>query len=99
MRIAIATAASLSAAACAPLPANGELSSAREAPDPCNLEGGETFISQQVTAELGAQILIATGATSLRWVPPGMTVTTEYVYGRVSVHYDRDMRVTEVTCG
>jgi hypothetical protein len=98
MRAVIVTAGLLLTACVTPPPAS-ERSSRVDAPNSCNEEGGETYLSQPVTAELGAQILTATEARSLRWVPPGTSGTMEHVKGRVSVFYDRDMRITRITCG
>ena len=99
MRATVVAAAGLFLAACTTPNAITKPVRSHEARDSCNADGGELLAGQPVTAELGAQIMASTDATSLRWIPPDTPVTTEYAYGRVSVRYDRDMRITEVTCG
>ena len=41
----------------------------------------------------------ATGATSLRWGPPGAIFTMDYRQDRVNVMYDDNSMITEVRCG
>ena len=67
--------------------------------DTCKPEAGGRFIGQRATAELGEAILKATGSVRLRWIPPRTAVTMDYQFGRVSVSYDDDMRITTVACG
>jgi hypothetical protein len=98
MRAAIA-AAMLPLAACATLPAEGEEPPVREPANTCNDVLGENYLGQRATAALGSEIAAATHATALRWIPPNSVVTMEYAFGRVSVAYDQDMRITRVTCG
>jgi hypothetical protein len=64
----------------------------------CNREAGEAFIGQKVTAETGTQLLAATGARQLRWVPPRTAVTMDFRPDRLTVSYDDDMVITQVSC-
>ena len=66
--------------------------------DSCRPDAGKRFVGQRATAELGAEMLRATGAQEIRWVPPDTAVTMEYKFGRLTVGYDRDMLVTSVSC-
>lgn len=66
--------------------------------DTCKQEAGQRFVGQRASAETGAAIMEATDATRLRWVPPGTAVTMEYAFGRVTVSYDDDYRITAVGC-
>jgi hypothetical protein len=72
--------------------------SAREPADTCRREPGQRFLGQRATAELGAAIMRATDSTRIRWVPPRSAVTMEYAFGRVTVSYDDDYRITAVSC-
>jgi len=85
----------LALAACATVPAEGE---ERPAGDTCRAEPGQSFVGQRATAESGAAIMAATGSTRIRWVPPRTAVTMEYAFGRVTVSYDDDYRITAVSC-
>jgi hypothetical protein len=90
-------AGALALAACATVPTDGE-PPAREPSDTCNAEPGPRFIGQRATAELGGAIMAATFSTRIRWVPPRTVVTMEYAFGRVTVSYDDDYRITMVSC-
>ena len=97
MRTALVLPGALALAACATVPADGE-PPGREPADTCQREPGLRFIGQRATAELGAEIMDATDSTRLRWVPPRTAVTMEYAFGRVTVSYDDDYRITAVSC-
>lgn len=99
MRAALAAAAVLPLAACVTVSTEREDPPIRQVVDTCKAEGGQRFIGQRPSAEVGAAILAATGATELRWLAPGTITTMEYKYGRVSVGYDAGYTITRVSCG
>lgn len=95
MRYSLAAAAGACAlAACATVPADGD----GAAQDTCRAQPGQAFIGQRATAETGRAIMAATRSTRIRWVPPRTAVTMEYAFGRVTVSYDDDSRITAVSC-
>lgn len=59
----------------------------------------ERFVGEQATAELGAQMLEATGAHILRWVPPRTAVTMDFRADRLTVSYDDAMMIIRASCG
>lgn len=65
----------------------------------CTTEGTDALVGQTATAELGAQIREMTGAGIFQWVPPDSAVTMDYRQDRVRVFYDRDMKITRISCG
>ena len=65
----------------------------------CNAEPGQLFVGQKADAASGLAIRQATGADTLRWVPPRTAVTMEFMQGRVTVAYDDAMTITRITCG
>jgi hypothetical protein len=65
----------------------------------CNADAARSFVGQRVSEALGAQVLAATGARSLRWGPPGGAMTMDFREDRVNVFYDSNMVVERVTCG
>lgn len=65
----------------------------------CRNEALAGFIGQTADADLGARMLAATGARTLRWVAPGMMVTQDFRADRLTVHYDAAMKVTSASCG
>ena len=83
--------------ACATPDSEGRPSQAK--PDTCNPAPGQNYLGQRASPQTGSAILVATGASRLRWLPPRSVVTMEYAYGRVTVSYDDDYRITRVTCG
>ncbi|MGE4411138.1 MAG: peptidase inhibitor I78 [Sphingomonadales bacterium] len=68
-------------------------------PSPCKADALDSFIGQKATEETGAKILAASGARTLRWAGPGMAVTMDYRFDRVTVSYDQDMVIERASCG
>ncbi len=66
---------------------------------PCRNEGLDRFVGQTVTAALGAEMLKASGARTLRWGAPGSAMTMDFRPDRLTVSYDEGMRVTSARCG
>lgn len=93
--------------ACQPMPARDtKLPPMRNEDAPIDLSAGacrpepvQRFVGQRATAELGAQMLKASGATTLRWAPPGAVLTMDYRMDRLTVDYGADKVVTRVSCG
>lgn len=65
----------------------------------CGNEGLDRFVGQKATAELGAEILAASGAKLLRWGAPNTAMTMDYREDRLTVSYDADMVITAARCG
>jgi len=72
---------------------------ANESGGTCNADAASRFVGQRVTETIGAQILAATGARSLRWGPPGGAMTMDFREDRVNVFYNAGSIVERVTCG
>lgn len=64
----------------------------------CRREALAAFTGQPRSAALGTQILAATGAKEIRWVPPGTMVTMDYRDDRVTVYLDAAGRVERAAC-
>lgn len=58
-----------------------------------------SFVGQSASQELGARMLAATGARTLRWVAKGMMVTMDYSDQRLTVYLDGANRVERASCG
>ena len=71
----------------------------RPAADTCRAGPGQAFIGQTASSDTGAALLAATRTRELRWVAPGMMVTMDYRFGRLTVAYDGAMRIVSVSCG
>ena len=97
MRIALAALASLPLAACTVTPSGqpgtGELV------ETCRSEGLAQFTGQSASQELGAKMLAASGARTIRWVPKGSVITMEFNAQRVTVLLDGANRVEGANCG
>ena len=65
----------------------------------CTAAPAQALIGQTATQELAARALQLTTATAFRWAPPDSMQTMDYRQDRVTVHYDRAMRVTRIVCG
>lgn len=65
----------------------------------CDAAPAQSFVGQKATAQIGEQVMDATGARQLRWGPPRSAFTMDFRQGRVNVMYDDAMIVTKVTCG
>jgi len=65
----------------------------------CDAAPAQSFVGQKATAEIGAEIMDATGAQRLRWGPPNTAFTMDFRQDRVNVMYDDAMIITDVTCG
>jgi hypothetical protein len=65
----------------------------------CNADPAQGFVGQKADAGSGLAIRQATGADEVRWAPPRSALTMDFREGRVTVAYDDDMNITQVTCG
>ena len=72
--------------------------SVREIEGSCRPEPGQRFVGTRATGEAGQQLLAATGARTLRWVPPRTAVTMDFRADRLTVSYDDGMVITQVSC-
>ncbi|WP_033074467.1 I78 family peptidase inhibitor [Sphingopyxis sp. MWB1] len=69
------------------------------APATCNADAVQSFVGQTATADVGAAILKASGARTLRWGPPRSAMTMDYREDRVNVTYDDSNKIEKITCG
>ena len=97
-RLPIAGCAALALSACTVIPP-GDGASPGTPGDTCEAAPGQRFIGQRASAEVGNAIVAATRSERVRWVPPRTAITMEYAFGRVTVSYDDDYLITQVTCG
>ncbi|HLV07992.1 MAG TPA: I78 family peptidase inhibitor [Croceibacterium sp.] len=65
----------------------------------CDPEPGQLFVGQKADAAAGLAIRQATGSHILRWAPPRSAQTMDFRQERVTVSYDDDMIITQVSCG
>ncbi len=86
-------------AACTATDGQGPATTPATAEGPCRNEGLDRFIGQTATADLGTQLLQASGARTLRWGAPGMAMTMDFRPDRLTVSYDEKMVITSARCG
>lgn len=98
IRLIAATAVALPLAACAGSYADTDPETP-PAPATCNADAAQSFVGQKATPDLGAAILKASGARTLRWVAPRSAMTMDYREDRVNVTYDDDYKIEKVNCG
>jgi hypothetical protein len=65
----------------------------------CRNVNFEAFVGQTATSELGARMLAASGARTLRWVRFGAMVTMEFSASRLTVRLDPQGGIASATCG
>ena len=95
----LAIAAVLPLAACSGSDAPVESTPTPPAETTCNADAAASFVGQTATGDVGAAIVKATGARTLRWGPPRSAMTMDYRQDRVNVMYDDAYKITQVTCG
>jgi hypothetical protein len=90
---ACATQAPPPAADPAPIPEHGTTSG-----HTCDGTRIQQFVGQQRSPALEQQMLEASGAATVRWVPPGMAVTMEFRADRLTVFLDANSRIERLSC-
>lgn len=65
----------------------------------CAADQLDRFKGRPASQALGAELLAASGAKTLRWVQPGMAVTMDFRPDRVTVELDAKQQVVRATCG
>jgi len=83
--------------ACATIPAEPPVMA--EPLEICRGDALGQFTGQQATQDLGARMLAASGARSLRWVAKGMMVTMDFRGDRLTVYLDSANRIERASCG
>ena len=86
-------------AACSATPPAGDTLPPPRAEGSCDAAAAQGHIGHTASQGMGAAILQDSGARTLRWGPPDSAWTMDYRPDRVNVRYDRDMKITAVTCG
>jgi len=86
--------------ACAPMPPKATPST----PFPpqvmrCQAEPGQRFVGQPATAAVVEQARLATGATMVRVLKPGMMATMDFRDDRLDLHLDDHDVIVSVACG
>jgi hypothetical protein len=66
---------------------------------PCRNDSLAPFVGQPASQDLGARMMVASGASILRWVPKGGFVTMDFNPARLTVQLDGSNRVETARCG
>nr|WP_294846209.1 I78 family peptidase inhibitor [uncultured Sphingomonas sp.] len=93
MRFVLAACLALALAACAATPRAGNID------EMCRNDMLTQFIGSQASEQLGRDILTASGAKVIRWVPKGSAVTMDFRGDRVTVALDENNKVERASCG
>jgi hypothetical protein len=86
-------------AACTVATSNQTADALPPVPANCRGEALARFVGQPASAELGARMLRASGARTIRWVPKGGVVTMDFSPTRLTVQLDGSNRVESASCG
>ena len=92
------TLAGLALAGCSVTPPVDETPPVRDVQGTCQREPGQRFVGTTASGEVGREMLAATGATILRWVPPRTAVTMDFNPSRLTVGYDDDFVIRTLSC-
>ena len=65
----------------------------------CNDSALASFAGRPANLELGAELIRASRARHLRWVPFGGVITMDFSPHRLTVQLDRENRVATAKCG
>ena len=68
-------------------------------PANCSNEALAQFVGQPASQELGARMLRASRARTIRWVPKGGVITMDFSPTRLTVQLDGSNRVESANCG
>ncbi|MFZ2996937.1 I78 family peptidase inhibitor [Sphingobium sp.] len=82
----------LATGACATMPPQG-------VDGACRNDRLDRFVGHKADANIGAALLAASGAKTLRWGGPGMAMTMDFRPDRLTVSYDAAMVITSARCG
>lgn len=99
MRMTVAGLMVLGLTACAGANGPGPETPPAVAEGPCQNAGLDSFVGQKASAQVGAALLKASGAKSLRWGGPGMAMTMDFRPDRLTVSYDAAMVIMSARCG
>jgi hypothetical protein len=86
-------------AACTMAQSNATADTLPPVPAECRNEVLAQFVGQPASQELGARMLAASGARTIRWVPKGGAVTMDFNPHRLTVQLDGSNRVERASCG
>lgn len=59
----------------------------------------DQFVGRPASAELGNEVIRASGSKTLQWVAAGMMVTMDFREDRVRIYLDEQNKVKRVSCG
>ena len=99
MRRLISTLALIPMAACTVATSDQTASASSEPAGTCRRDSLAQFVGQTASQELGARMLAASGARTIRWVPKGGVVTMDFNPSRLTVQLDGSNRVESANCG
>ncbi|PDH63459.1 MAG: peptidase inhibitor I78 [Sphingomonadaceae bacterium MED-G03] len=99
MRVALTGWMALALAGCAGANGPSPQTPPTAAEGPCRHDDLDRFVGQKASADIGAQLLAASGAKTLRWGGPGMAMTMDFRADRLTVSYDEAMTITSARCG
>ena len=99
MRRLFATLALFPVAACTIATSDQTASAGSEPAGTCGNDNLAQFVGQSASQDLGARLLAASGARTIRWVPKGGVITMDFNPSRLTVQLDGSNRVESANCG
>ena len=99
MRRLISIFALLPIAACTVATSDQTASASGEPVGTCRNDSLAQFVGQVASQDLGARMLAASGALTIRWVPKGGVITMDFNPSRLTIQLDGSNRVETANCG
>ena len=86
-------------AACTVATSHGTADGPPPLAESCRNDALAQFTGQTASEDLGRQMLRASGARIIRWVPKGGVVTMDFSPERITVQLDGSNRIERASCG
>jgi hypothetical protein len=99
MMLRLVSGALLMTAACSTVPPEDEVPVHGGSGGTCVASKAQSLVGKQSSSAVGAEALRLSGARTLRWIPPGDSVTMDYREDRLNIDLDSSGKVRALRCG
>lgn len=65
----------------------------------CDAAPAQYGVGMKTSTALAEELMVKSGASTLRWIPPRSAVTMDYSAVRLNIGYDDAMVINRITCG
>ena len=64
----------------------------------CNDKSAQIYLGRKASSDIANKIINATGANTLRWIPPRTAITRDLREDRINIYYGDDLIITDIKC-